>query len=79
VPRQSDDPFDRCPRLAEETVAPADEDGNGRFETLRVVLPAERAGPYIEGDYVIDIAFTPADLAPVPARYRSAFEAAREE
>lgn len=71
-----EDPFARCPPLTEQVIAPADDDGNGRFELLRVMLPPYVAGPYVEGDYVVDIAFAPADLARVPDRYRPDFEAA---
>jgi hypothetical protein len=73
-----DDPFSRCPPLAEQVIALADQDGNGRFETLRVLLPPYVAGPYVEGEYAIDVAFDPADLAAVPDRYRPAFEVAGE-
>lgn len=69
-----EDPFTRCPPLAEQVIAPADTDGNGRFDTLRVLLPPYVAGPYVEGDYAIDVPFDPADLAAVPDRYRPAFE-----
>jgi len=70
------DPFNRCPPLAEQVIAPADTDGNGRFETLRVLLPPQVAGSYVEGDYAIDLPFEPDDLAAVPGRYRPAFEPA---
>ena len=75
VAADPDDPFNRCPPLAEQVLAPADTDGNGRFETLRVMLPPYVAGPYVEGEYVVDVAFDPGDLAAVPDRYRPAFEA----
>jgi hypothetical protein len=73
-----EDPFNRCPPLGEQVLAPADDDGNGRFELLRVTLPPEVAGPYVEGEYVVDIPFAPAGLARVPDRYRPAFEVAAE-
>ncbi|MEA3047710.1 MAG: hypothetical protein QOJ53_2042 [Sphingomonadales bacterium] len=69
-----DDPFNRCPPLGDHVLAPADRDGNGRFDTLRVLIPPEAAGPYVESEYIIDIAFEPRDLAAVPERYRPAFE-----
>jgi hypothetical protein len=56
-------------------IAPADDDGNGRFEML---LPPAVAGPCVEGDYVVDIPFAPEDLTRVPDGYRPAFEAAGE-
>ncbi|HMG47594.1 MAG TPA: hypothetical protein VK614_09070 [Allosphingosinicella sp.] len=70
------DPFSRCPPLAEQVIAPADDDGNGRFETLRVLLPPYVAGPYVEGDYAVDIPVAPEDLARVPDRYQPIFEVA---
>jgi len=73
-----DDPFNRCPPLGDHVLAPADEDGNGRFDTLRVLIPPEAVGPYVEAEYVIDIPFDPADLAHVPDRYRPAFEVTGE-
>jgi hypothetical protein len=69
-----DDPFNRCPPLGDHVLAPADRDGNGRFDTLRVLIPPEAVGPYVEAEYLIDIPFDPADLAHVPDRYRPAFE-----
>jgi hypothetical protein len=69
------DPFNRCPPLADHVLAPADRDGNGRFDTLRVLIPPESVGPYVESEYIIDIAFEPRDLAAVPERYRPDFEA----
>jgi len=69
-----DDPFTACPALARHAMAPADRDGNGRFETLRVMLPPYAAGAYAEGEYVIDLAFESEDLAAIPDGLRSAFE-----
>jgi len=73
-----DDPFNRCPPLGDHVLAPADQDGNGRFDTLRVLIPPEAVGPYVEAEYVIDIPFDRADLAHVPDRYRPAFEVSGE-
>ena len=69
-----EDPFNRCPQLADHVLAPADQDGNGRFDTLRVLIPPEAVGPYVESEYLIDIPFEPRDLAGLPGRYRLAFE-----
>ncbi len=73
-----DDPFTACPPLARQVMAPADADGNGRFETLRILLPPYAAGPYAEGEYVVELAFDPGDLAAIPAGFRPAFEAPGE-
>jgi hypothetical protein len=68
------DPFNRCPPLADHVLAPADGDGNGRFDLLRVLIPPEAVGPYVESEYVIDIPLEPHDVAAVPDRYRPSFE-----
>ena len=77
-PASPDDPFTACPALARHAMAPADQDGNGRFELLRAMLPPYAAGPYAEGEYWIDLPFEPADLAAVPDGFRPAFEVAGE-
>lgn len=68
------DSFTACPALARQVMTPADEDGNGRFETLRILLPPYSAGPYAEGEYVVELAFDAGDLAGLPAGFRPAFE-----
>jgi len=76
VPVGDDDPFTACPALAAQAMAPADDDGNGRFETLHVMLPPYAAGPFAEGEYVIELPFEPADLDGIACGYRPAFEVA---
>lgn len=73
-----DDPFTACPPLTGQVMAPADDDGNGRFETLHVLLPPYAAGPFAEGDYRVELPFEPADLAGMANRYRPDFEVAGE-
>lgn len=75
VRRDPEDPHTACPPLAERVLAPADSDGNDRFDRLHVLIPPYAAGPYVEGDYVVELPFEPADLAALPAGYRPAFEA----
>lgn len=74
VQRSTDDPFTDCPGLSWQAMAPADEDGNGRFDTLRILLPPYAAGPYVEGDYIVELTFEPGDLAGIPDGLRPAFE-----
>lgn len=69
-----DDPFTVCPTLAEQVLVPSDRDGNGRFDTLTVLLAPYVAGPYVEGDYEIELRFEAGDLAAVPAGYTASFE-----
>lgn len=73
-----DDPFTLCPPLAEQVLVPEDEDGNGRFERLHVLIPPYVAGPYADGPYTLPLAFEAGDLAGIDPRYRAAFEAARD-
>jgi hypothetical protein len=65
-----------CPPLAARTLAPADQDGDGRFETLVVLLDAYEAGGYAGGPAVVEIGFQAGDLPLIARRYRAAFEAA---
>jgi len=71
-----DDPFTACPTLAEQVLVPADTDGNGRFDTLRVLIAPYIAGPYVDGAYIIEVRFDPADVTGISDHYRPAFEAA---
>lgn len=74
VRRGPDELFGDCPDIAEQVIAPADEDDNGRFDTLRILLPPYAAGPYVEGDYVIDVRLRAEDVARIAARYQPSFE-----
>lgn len=70
------DPFTACPALAEQVLVPADTDDNGRFDTLRILIPPYVAGPYVDGAYVIELRFGAADVAGISDGYRPAFEMA---
>lgn len=72
-PVGSDDFFGDCPPLAEQALAPTDEDGDGRFERLDVLVPPYVAGPWVEGPYEIVLAFEAGDLAGLAAEYRPSF------
>ncbi len=75
-PTDPDDMFGNCPQIEMQVLTPADKDGDGRFDTLAVLLPPYAAGPYVEGDYVIEIGFESADLVAIPTAQSAAFEAA---
>lgn len=75
-PTDPDDMFGNCPQIDMQVLTPMDKDGNGRFDTLAILLPPYAAGPYVEGDYVIEVGFEAGDLAAIPAGYRAGFEAA---
>lgn len=64
-----------CPALAEHHVAPTDSDANGRFERLLVLLPPYAAGPYAEGDYLVDVAISAALIKLLKPELRPSFEA----
>jgi hypothetical protein len=71
------DPFTTCPAIAEQVLAPADADHDGRFDTLRILLGPYIAGPYVEGEYLLDLPIGAADLARIPAPWRASFETSR--
>ena len=73
-PGEPDDMFNICPPLAEQVMAPADLDHDGRFDTLRVLLAPYVAGPWTEGDYIVEVPLTAADVAAIPEGWRDAFE-----
>jgi hypothetical protein len=73
-PAEPGDMFSECPPLAEQVVAPADMDHDGRFDTLRVLMAPYEAGPYVEGDYIVEVPFGAPDLAALPAAWRPAFQ-----
>nr|MDQ4087787.1 hypothetical protein [Pseudomonadota bacterium] len=75
VRRDESDPHTACPSLGNQVLVPIDKDVNGRFDHLEVMTPPYAAGPYAEGDYIVQLPFEPRDLSGVPPRYRAAFEA----
>lgn len=75
-PVDHDEMFGDCPAIAEQPVTPADADGNGRFDRVSVLLPPYAAGPYVEGDYVVEIPLEAGDVDAIPAAWRASFEVA---
>lgn len=75
-PPPEGDPRWTCPRVQALSLAPADTDGNGRFDTLRFLIgPAS----YFEANgFTVDVAIEPSDLVRLPDGYRPAFEVAGE-
>lgn len=74
VRRDPDDLFAACPPLADQVLAFADADRDGRLDSLRVLIPPYVAGPYVEGPYLIEVAFESADLGGMASEYRISFE-----
>jgi hypothetical protein len=70
------DPPARCPPLAEQAAAFLDRDGNGRFDTLHVLIPPYLAASYADGSFVVDVPFSRSDFDGMAAADRSAFEEA---
>lgn len=73
-PGAPDDWMTACPALGEQVLVPADTDGNGRFDRLRVLIPPYEAGPYAEGSYVIELPFDPAWRRALRPEYAESFE-----
>jgi hypothetical protein len=67
-----DDPQWACPLLTEQTMAPADADQDGRFDTLRIFISR---GYFDTEGYTVDLPLTARDLAWIPAIYWDGFEA----
>ena len=69
------DPRRTCPTLGGRPIAPADRDGNGRFDAWRVLMAVN----YFEAEgYPVDVAVEPGDIARLPDGYRPAFEVTGE-
>jgi hypothetical protein len=64
----------QCPELKELTLTLQDEDGNRRFDHVRITADPYVAGAYAEGEYVISLPLTAAMIARVRPEYRSSFE-----
>jgi hypothetical protein len=62
-----------CPDFDDQEMALVDEDEDGRFDLMRVLLPPYKAGPYAEGSYEVDIPFTPELRRLVKIEYRESF------
>jgi hypothetical protein len=74
VRREAGDPFSTCPAIAAQVLAPADADRDGRFDTLCILFPPYDVGPYAEGGYGVEVAFSGRDIAAIPAVWRPRFE-----
>nr|WP_294848077.1 DUF4163 domain-containing protein [uncultured Sphingomonas sp.] len=78
TPVTGDGMFDDCPKLDDIAIIPADKDGNGRFERLRLIASPYVAGPYVEGSYEIELTVTPDLIASLKQEYRGDFESHQE-
>jgi len=71
--------FDDCPKLDEIAIIPTDKNRNGRFELLTLIASPYVAGPWVEGDYEIELAVTPDLLAGLKSDYRASFEVSQPQ
>ena len=60
-------------------IIPTDKNGNGRFELLTLVASPYVAGPWVEGDYEIELTVTPDLLAGLKSDYRASFEVVQRQ
>ena len=67
--------FARCPDFSELSVAPADGDEDGRFDTVQFLAGPYVAGPYVEGEYEVALPIPTVLLNAVKPEYRAGFEA----
>lgn len=70
------EPPARCPPLAERALAFSDEDRDGRFDRLHILVAPYVAASYADGSFVVDVIFDRGDLDGVAAADRAAFEEA---
>lgn len=66
TPTAATDLFGDCPTLGQLSLVPADTNHDRRFDTLRLIADPYVAGPWVEGDYVVDV--------PVTARFVTALK-----
>jgi hypothetical protein len=67
--------FSECPSYSELVVAPADEDGDGKFDSLLFLAGPYVAGPYAEGAYEISVPVSNQLLTAIKPDLRGSFEA----
>jgi len=79
APVGNDSMFDQCPPLNEISIAPTDKDGDGMFERLTLIADPYVAGPWAEGDYVVELPVTAALVAALKPDYRASFAAAQPQ
>ena len=63
-----------CPKLSEIAIVPTDKDGNGRFERLVLTASPYVAGPYVEGEYEIELPVSQALISALKPQFRAGFE-----
>jgi len=67
--------FDDCPALDDIAIIPMDSDKDGRFDRLLLVASPYVAGPWVEGNYEIELAVTPDLVSGLKAEFQPSFAA----
>ena len=78
-PVAGDGLFDECPKHTDISIIPTDKDGDGKFERLMLVADPYVAGPYVEGNYEIELPVTGDMIAAIQSEYRESFEVAQPQ
>ena len=76
IAMDSDDSFEKCVAPSAQTVILGSTNGK-RFNTINIYIGPYAAGPYVEGDYQIDLPVTEAILDSVKPAYRKNFAVKR--
>ena len=69
-----DDPFNQCPKWSELALIPKGDAGKP-MGTILIHADPYVAGPYVEGDYDVELPVTAAFIAALKSEYRSSFAA----
>lgn len=70
--------FAQCPKYSDLAIAPADEDKDRRFDTIRFIAAPYTAGPFSEGEYALELPVTRQLIAAIKPLYRPSFEPQRQ-
>lgn len=71
------DPFNACPKFSELQFIPKSAGGSAALTTILIHADPYVAGPYVEGDYDVELPVTDAMVAALRPDYRSSFAPAR--
>lgn len=76
-PGDSQDPFGQCPKFSELQIIPTGPAKGGAMTTLVFHADPYIAGPYVEGDYDVDLPVSAAFIAALKPEYRRSFATPR--
>ena len=69
---------DPCPKYTDLTIAPADKNKDGRFDSIDFVAPPYVAGFYALGEFVISLPVTATIVRAIKPEHRPSFKAQRQ-